>query len=515
MSTKQQAPGGLSWSAFEATALDAGEWLWGTATGAFNQKASLSQIIVDALIGMLPLVGDVTAVRDLTAVSIRLVDQPEARDDKWEWVLLAVLVLALVPVLGGVAKGVGRIVIKVAGESAHLAAAARAAKMAEAARDIVAFLNRIGVGNAERWLLKLRFADHQAAILERFNAFLYTINGALVQIERKLGSVLGQGMLGRIHALMNGIGQLKLKAADMIPAAIKELDATLREIQQYIRSGGQTTSRITSHTVAAGDKAAITYTEELRLTEGMSAKRSARGGVQKNRDKLADVDAEGFYKPEPGYPDLKAYAPGGKAQQVATFGGKIVNRPLAKGEQIFRVFGPEGSTHGAKVGHSYAPGSSSTRPNFWGIEHVPTNAKDWRETSAVLDEWNRDSFIIVGTVQEADSIKACTGKIAEQGGDKIPGQYLPGGGKQAMLQLPEAVNERLRAVGEQVIASGVPQKFEMNGVAWEIKPTGWKDANGIHGYELVTLKAGIQTARLGAREQATKTERDTAPQGQH
>ena len=131
MSGTNSAPGGLSWAEFEAMSTDAGSWLWGTVSGAFNQKATMSQIVVDAVIGMIPFVGDVTAVRDIVAVSIRLIDDPKAREDKMEWVLFAVLIIALVPVAGGVAKGVGRLTIKALGDVAHLAGAARAAKLAE------------------------------------------------------------------------------------------------------------------------------------------------------------------------------------------------------------------------------------------------------------------------------------------------------------------------------------------------------------------------------------------------
>jgi hypothetical protein len=58
-------PGGISDDSFKSIALEVGDWVWGTVQGAFNEKATLSQIIVDAVIGMIPLVGDVTAVRDL------------------------------------------------------------------------------------------------------------------------------------------------------------------------------------------------------------------------------------------------------------------------------------------------------------------------------------------------------------------------------------------------------------------------------------------------------------------
>lgn len=147
---------------------------------------------------------------------------------------------------------------------------------------------------------------------------------------------------------------------------------------------------------------------------------------------LREIEKQGFYKHEPGYPNLTAYAPYGRSQQVTTFGGKIVNRPLAQGEEIYRVFGPEGVTHGALVERSYGPGAVSNRTNFWGLGTPPKTAEEWRKGAAVLDEWNRDSFIVQGTVREPNAIKACTGKIAEQGGRDIPGQYLPGGGKQAM-----------------------------------------------------------------------------------
>ena len=58
---------------------------------------------------------------------------PKAREDKMEWVLLVVLIIALVPVAGGVAKGVGRLTIKAVGDVAHLTGAARAAKAAACA----------------------------------------------------------------------------------------------------------------------------------------------------------------------------------------------------------------------------------------------------------------------------------------------------------------------------------------------------------------------------------------------
>lgn len=518
MSMTNPAPGGLSWSEFEAISTEAGGWLWGMARGAFNQKATMSQIVVDAIIGMIPLVGDVTAVRDIVAVSIRLVDEPKAREDKMEWVLLAVLIIALIPVAGGVVKGIGRLTIKAVGEVAHLAGAARAAKLTESARDIVAFLNRVGMGNAEKFLLKLRFADHQAAILAKMDEFVYVVNGALVAIEKKLGGILGESLLRRVNSLMTGLGQLKTKAHQMIPQAIKDLDNTLREIQQYVRSGGATTSRATAHTAVAGDRAAISMTDELRLLEGQNAVRGARGGWQRNAGFADEFESKGLYKHEPGYPNLKEGATEDvvrnstkvtKYVDVTTYAGKIVNRPLDKGEQLFRVFGPKGKTHNVEVWQSYAGGNPRGPHAFWGLGKAPETAEEWRKVKgAVLDEWNRDGFIVTGTIQESGKVKACAGKIAEQSGKNIPGQYLPGGGTQAKITFDKALIEQLNAAGERVMVSGKAETVRSSMAVFEIKPTGWKDANGIHGYALETGAAAVQTSRLAAREYATKDERE-------
>lgn len=510
-----EAPGGLSWSAFEATAIDAGTWLWGTVQGAFNEKSSLSQIIVDAVIGMIPLVGDVTAARDLVAVSVGLIDEPKKRDDTWQWVLLAVLVFALIPVVGGVIKGVGRLVIKSAAEAAQLSGqAGRSAHLAASAKDIIAFLNKVGVGNAEKWLLKLRFADHQTQILERLNGFTVTVNRSLKLIQDKLGSHLPANLVRRVEALRNGFSQLAQKADEMVPRAVKELDQKLREIQQIVRSGGETTSRTIEHVAASGERATASYADELRLLEERAGSlRSARGGWIQNVATTSPQDAAAItkvYKFQSGFPDLlqRVDHPRGAAigtyTNITTYAGKITNRTLHEGEEVFRVFGPEGVTHGFKVGGSFPTGKG---PKFWGMGPAPKTAREWRERSGVLDEWNHDTFLVVGRVASPDKVKACTGKIAEQVGKDIPGQHLPGGAQQAMFEMSEDGIKKLSQAGKEATTSATPIKLTVDGIDFTVMPTGWKDANGVWGYLHMPGTATVQTARLGAREQASKEER--------
>jgi hypothetical protein len=505
------APGGLSWESFESISLEVGDWVWGTAQGAFNEKATLSQILVDAVIGMIPFVGDVTGVRDLIAVVIGLATDPRKRQEKSQWLLLVILLFALIPVIGGVVKGVGRMALKTMGELAQLAGEAeRAAKLAEAAQDVVAFLNRVGVGNAERWLAELKVTQYQQQLIGKFDQLLATLKKVLEGALARAGEWLPDALVNGTRALESGLETLQRLAPRYIPDALKQLDDYLRELQAYVRSGGETTSQAIAHHVEVG-AAEVQRVDELILLEGKGATRSARGGFVANSADQARVGE--YYKPEAGFPDVtgRAKKTGRRITypRVATYSGTIVNRNIEPGERVFRVFGPDGGvTHGVTAPVSEAAGRHFSEPSFWGLNAVPSEAETWRKGSAVLDEWNHDGFIVVGTVLEGHSLPACTGLIAEQAGMEIGSQYLRGGDKQAMLHLPSAVSQELNTIGQRLSRSGIAETIELAGVHWELRATGWSDANGVYGYLHMPGPGSVQTARLGAKTVASKREKD-------
>ena len=201
---------------------------------------------------------------------------------------------------------------------------------------------------------------------------------------------------------------------------------------------------------------------------------------------------------------MTKYPKGGHCTQIEAFSGKIVNRPLKPGDQIYRLFGPEGMTHRTPVAES-APGGA-----WWGLGHPPKTAKEWREKSAVLDEWNRDGFMLVGTVPAGHEIKAAVGTISEQSGKQIPGQFLPGGAMQAVIDMDAATKAALSQAAQNVIATGKSRTWidPVSGMSFEIRPTGWKDANGVWGYVNMPGQSAVQTLRLGARERASKQNRE-------
>ncbi len=68
----------------------------------------------------------------------------------------------------------------------------------------------------------------------------------------------------------------------------------------------------------------------------------------------------------------------------------------------------------ADVSESFASGRDKRFNGFWGLNVVPNTAEEWRYGSAVLDEWNGNGFIVVGTVLPGHSMPgASASKCAE------------------------------------------------------------------------------------------------------
>jgi hypothetical protein len=388
-------PGALEPSHFKQIATEVSGWLWGTVQGAWNEKQTVSQIIVDAVIGMIPLVGDATAVRDLLAVGTGMAESPEKRESKWQWVLLVVLLLALIPILGGVLKGVGRLTIRAAEDVMR-----ESAKLEQLARDLVALLNRLGHKDAVQWLHALDFGKYEAQLVERCRAFCDTVILAINRYALKFQKVLPQSLVSRMESMAHGFEEIKKAAADMIPKAVKDLNEYLLKIQAHLVAGGvPAMDRALVYEAQTGRKV-VTYAEEARLVESGAKKEIIHAGrfPQNMADKAS---ARKVYTHADGFPNLPAYPSKAKVvdakgeevsveyySAVAAASGKIKNVDLGdEGAVLFRAFGPEGATHGVKVGASNPAGF------WWGLGEAPKSAEQWRKECAVLDEFNRNGMV--------------------------------------------------------------------------------------------------------------------------
>ncbi|MEB0165448.1 hypothetical protein QN360_21355, partial [Glaciimonas sp. CA11.2] len=129
------------------------QWIGGALKGEFKTKPTVGQIVVDAVVSMFPVAGEITAARDAIAISLRMADSDKEAKDIWNWVALVLCLLAVVPVLGGILKGVGRLLLQAAYDSA---------KLSHIGEQILAFLRKMGYGNTRVFFNTLDFTAYQA-----------------------------------------------------------------------------------------------------------------------------------------------------------------------------------------------------------------------------------------------------------------------------------------------------------------------------------------------------------------
>jgi hypothetical protein len=95
------------------------DFIWGTIQGEFNDNPSFGQIILDTLIGMIPGLGEMGDIRDLSAYVDKFSKNPEEMKDPWNWVGVFGALVGLIPVAGGLGKGLLKAIRKAANEFAQ------------------------------------------------------------------------------------------------------------------------------------------------------------------------------------------------------------------------------------------------------------------------------------------------------------------------------------------------------------------------------------------------------------
>lgn len=499
MSRPWTPPGFLSVKEFALHTAEVGNWIWGTAQGAFNEKQTLAQIITDAAVGMIPVVGDVTAARDLIAVSSGLATNPEKREHRGEWVLLVIFIFALIPVFGGVIKGVGRITLRVTE-----AATKESGAIGKIANDMISFLNRIGHKNAETWLKSLDVLKYEKSITTKFRSFCDVIIISIHRFGIRFKAVLPQSLIARLEQLSTGFNQIKMLGDRMIPLALKDLHERLNHVKKYIHSGGVPPPDTAVTLLAQTGRKTVTYAEEARLIESSAGKKILHAGkYQQNvasahRASRAEIDK--LYRHETGFPDLlKNTDPAGDYYPAIAAASGPIRNELISGEVLFRAFGPEATTFGKRVYPSKPIGV------YWGRGRVPTSAEQWRGPWAVLDEWNGNGWIAALHIPAHAKIPACTSIAAEQFGKELPGQFLEGGGRQAFIEA--LLEKEIISAAEKLFINGGGETVLANGMKVEVRSSGWRGVNGEIGYAESVIPGAAVLERLGATEQQTKAVR--------
>jgi hypothetical protein len=332
----------------------------------------------------------------------------------------------------------------------------------------------------------------------------------------RFAKIFPASLLHRLDTISAGFKTLKSLGEKMIPQALKELHHKLEHLQKVIHSGGLPPVDKAKTVLAQTGRKTVTYAEEARLIEGRAKKRIVRAG--KHKQNLANVRDPGVrkvYQYKKPYPDLlqssvlDADTKQKYYNMIAASSGKINNEMLS-GQSLFRAFGPGGSTHGLTVKPSWPAGA------FWGMGPPPKTAKEWRETCAVLDEWNRNGWLSIVHIPPGVKIPACTSTVSEQFGKQLD-QYLPGGAQQAVIT--DGFDDLVKDVTNRLYKDGGGKKTVVlpNGdsIVVIVKQSGWKGINGKVGYGDDVIPGAGVAERLGLSEHQLKLSAEGARQVAH
>ncbi|MDC0722623.1 hypothetical protein [Nannocystis bainbridge] len=420
----------MSGGSYMSAITDVGDWIWGLVRGGFNEQQSISQIIVDAIIGMIPVVGDVTAVRDLLAVVIRLADHPERRQETMQWVELTICLFALIPVAGGAIKGVGRLLARVG---------RNAAEAAPVLREAVELLNRLGSGNAVRFMRELDLSRYTADLQRHFRTMVGRVTTTIDAIMRRGGRILPSSMTERLRELRAAMQQLLALGDRMIPQAVRDLNGWLRTVQRHLYAG-------TPHQIPSSLRA-----ETREFERGLIRQRRLPRQAElpfppstlanyRHRVPWPDLRTGGFHNP--------AWNP---YRNIRTFSGNLQAVALRHPRKIYRIIENEGGRSGA----------------FWSLER-PASGRRWREDYAVLESWNRDGYYIEFEIPPGQTLYVWQGRVASQvetdAAKATYGQVLNGGAQQLLIDLRHPSNAWATSRVERL----------------PLHRTGWRDHMGVN-----------------------------------
>jgi hypothetical protein len=418
----------MSWGEFKAASNEVGGWFWGMAQGGFNEKQSIGQIVTDAVISMFPIAGEVTAARDVIASSLRLAQYPEKRKETMEWVGLVLPLLAIVPLLGGALKGIGKLVLK-AGKNID-----EDKKILEAC---VWLLNKVGEGNALKFIRELDFTKYAKPIVDGAKEGIKRTSEGISYVQKKFGAVIPDKAIAHMNALKEGLEKVGALIDKMVPQALKDLNNKLKHIQSLAYQGEW-------HMIPGAGKAITRETEARLVHDALLGKE-----LWKLESAKFPQNTKDMFTPHVGYPDLEKEFEmldlvGGKQRKVhgviAAFHGPITAKKLEPGTALYRVVTPDV--------WSKADGA------WWTVVDPKTiKGAYWRVKFAVLQSWSANGKYVKYVVKDKP-LFAWEGKVSSQidqaktlrGGAANPayGQYLEGGETQLYLDLAFATNQHAK-----------------------------------------------------------------------
>lgn len=241
----------LAGEAYEAavSALDdIGEWTWGTVQGDFNKDQSISQIAVNMVLGVIPLVDQALDVRDIIAGLKDIIEYYSEDEEEqathpdvlgmnyevWLWLNVFIIALGCVPAAGSVVKGVLRGLIRFLQDALKKAGDLTPAQIRRLWEQLISILNYYGKGNAHQWLKNLKnnlstWIDEAA---KKIDGALKSIQEMMKKAEQYAGQLDRWGLLSSKKA--DAIIERARKYYDAAGTAYRKLADMKRQVNNWI-----------------------------------------------------------------------------------------------------------------------------------------------------------------------------------------------------------------------------------------------------------------------------------------
>jgi hypothetical protein len=466
----------------EARLEEARKWVVDVLKGEFNEDPRLSEILADVVVSCVPVVGEITAGRDICAFLLHWRHDPEKMKEVLQWVGFVGCCLGLIPVAGGVLKGVARLI-------SGLGRKAKAS--AEIGREVVAVLNRIGRGNAEKWLKDLKFITYKQEVQTLTEELLDRLIKGLDKIKKLPIFPMDVRLSADRFSIF--LGAIRKDLGENFERALKQLDEELDKVKEVIHETGETTSKQTEHIYTPDRQGQVSYTDERVVTthKPPEPKPPVQGHPKLDKDVYNPWRAKNAEVLKRDFPTLNL------EKDLPSFSELPKITAMTEGQSMWRVCGPSQANAMLKK----AAKDAAAGGRWLGLGKMPANAEEWRKVYAVLDEFNADGEMIKFTMMKG-KLPIITGETAEQTAKGVNGieQHLAGGGLQGLIdrKTGKFIDKAIKVSGE---SKGVIRLPDGTLLRFEKKATGWKDANGIHGWnQPMSSLSGYYTYPLAATE---------------
>jgi hypothetical protein len=425
----QPAPEGW-FSGFTRKMEAAGEWVWETIQGDFNENQTTGQVVTGTLISMIPLVDQICDIRDLVANCKKI---KEDDSNTWSWVALVLTLIGLFPTLGSLVKGSMKVLL-LSGRKTFMSATQSGSAIAKSLDNSIALLNKFLDMPATRYVLKSKKIHNAYAFLEKqvrelnralsVKALLKAFDELLSVTRSLLDKAVSWGpesLRRPVAALWETLMDVRRKADEMLAKALKPVSDYLDRLANRLRVEGDNLYRGkvgNNNHVLGGERAA----KELEAFKKEQPDWVDKGIKRHQYPALGELSTTHTKKIEQGWPDIRKIKDrktplNGKFD---TFDNSMKAVEIPPGEKLYRVVDP----------------GSGDNSICWMREaefKALKSKSDWRRRFAVWKSWNENGEYVVYTVPPGKPLKVWEGRAGTQLNEIEPEYTLEGGAVQIVL----------------------------------------------------------------------------------